>query len=152
MRIFLLLALLASPSLAQEQVYRLSEADKRAAIDAAGRQPESNTRLPIVDGRAPGSTDKRVRSEVGMMVGTGGTRALYGSTAVPLGENGMAQFSFSTGRFNNFGGGFGYNQYADGSFPLTRGGSPFALGRNPYGLGGLGYGAFGGSPFGLSPF
>ncbi len=149
-RLLPLLALLATPVLAQEQVYRLSEADKAAAIEAAGRQPESNTRLPIVDGRAPGSTDKRVRGEVGMMVGTGGTRAIYGSTAVPLGENGMAQFSFSTGRYNGFG--LHPNQYADGSFPLTRGGSPFAVGRNPYGLNGLGYGALGGSPFGFRPF
>jgi hypothetical protein len=145
-RFILLLALIAAPSLAQEKVYRLSEADKRAAIEDASRRPESNTRLPIVDGRAPGSTDKRVRGEVGMMVGTGGTRAIYGSTAVPLGENGMAQFSFSTGRYNGFG--LYPNQYADGSFPFTRGGSPFALGRNPYGLDGLGYG----STFGFRPF
>ncbi len=112
-RLIPLIILLASPSLspaiAQEQVYRLSDADKKAAINAAAQRPESNTRLPIVDGRAPGSPDSRVHGEVGMMVGTGGTRAIYGTTAVPLGENGSAQFSFSTGRFPGFG--FGNNGF-----------------------------------------
>jgi hypothetical protein len=132
-RLILLIALLAAPIPAQEQVYRLSDADKQTAIDAAAQRPESNTRLPIVDGRAPGTSDKRLHGEVGMMMGTGGSRAIWGSTAIPLGDNGMAQFSFSTGRYNNFG--FAPKQYADGSFPFTRSGSPFALGRGAYGLG-----------------
>lgn len=132
-RLLPLLILLAAPAMAQEQVYRLSEAEKQAAIEAASRQPEQTTRLPIVSGRAPGTQDNKPHGEVGMMIGTGGARALWGTTAIPLGENGTAQFSFNTSRFNNFGGGYLPNQYADGSFPLSRGGSPFAVGRNPYG-------------------
>lgn len=148
MKQFALLLLLAAPLQAQEQVYRLSDAEKQAAIDAAAQRPESNTRLPIVDGVAPGARDSRPRGEVGMMVGTGGNRALWGSTAVPLGENGSAQFSFSTGRFNGLGLGLGDGQYADGSFPILRGGSPFGPGRSPLGVGGNGYL----SPFGYRPF
>lgn len=111
-RFLSLVALVACPAFAQEKVYRLSEADKRAAIEDASRQPEQTTRLPIVSGRAPGSADRRVQSEVGMMVGTGGTRALYGSTYVPLGESGSAQLSFGTGRLpghtgGRYGGGYG---------------------------------------------
>lgn len=119
-RLLPLLALMATPILAQEQVYRLSEADKQAAINAAAQKPETTTRLPIVDGRAPDTQDNRPHGEVGMMIGTGGTRAIWGTTAVPLGQNGTAQFSFSTGRYP------GFNQY--GYSPDTSGGSPYASG------------------------
>jgi hypothetical protein len=99
-----LLLLIASPALAQEQVYRLSEAEKQAAIEEASRQPEQTTRLPatrlpLVSGRAPGTPDNRPHGEVGMMIGTGGSRAIWGSTAIPLGESGSASIGFSTGRF-----------------------------------------------------
>lgn len=145
-----LIVLFAAPTFAQEQVYRLSEADKKAAIEEASRQPEQTTRLPIVSGRAPGTADKRVpgrvQGEVGMMVGTGGTRAIYGSTLVPLGESGSAQFSFGTGRFP----GVGYGGVGDIY------GNRAGYGRDEYGFGGgNAFGRYGDprlSPYGLAPF
>ncbi|WP_416906815.1 MAG: hypothetical protein ACMVO5_07025 [Polymorphobacter sp.] len=107
MRLLLLALALAAPATAQEQVYRLSEEDKQAALEAASRQPEKPLPLPVVDGRAPGSPDRRAHGEVGMMIGTGGSRAIWGSTSIPLGDSGSASLGLGTGRFP---GGFGSPQ------------------------------------------
>lgn len=114
MRNLLLALVLASPALAQEQVYRLSDAEKQAAIDKASRQPEQTSWLPIVRGRAPGTPDNRPHGEVGMMIGTGGSRAIWGSTTLPLGETGSASLGLSTGRFPGFGGGDGFGGIGGG--------------------------------------
>ena len=101
------------------QIYRLTPAERDAAIAAAALKPESRggALLPATGGEALkpsaerdailgnslyGDTvrDKRLHGEVGMFIGTGGARGIYGSTAVPLGETGMAQFSFESSQFS----------------------------------------------------
>ncbi len=119
-RLLPLLILLAAPATAQEQVYRLSDAEKQAAIEEASRQPEQTTRLPIVSGRAPGTADNRPHGEVGMMIGTGGSRAIWGSTAIPLGESGSASIGFSTGRFPGLYGSPYTNPYTNPSISPLR--------------------------------
>jgi hypothetical protein len=127
MRLFFLLVMLAGPVAAQEQVYRLSPADRDAAIAKAAMAPErpavqltpevtpaaglqpSAQREAILGSSLYGDVrpDRRPHGEVGVFVGSGGTRGFFGTTAVPLGDSGMASFSFNTGRFQGFGPGFG---------------------------------------------
>jgi hypothetical protein len=133
-----LLALTAAPALATEPVataptavYRLSPADRDAAIAAAALQPErpGSALLPppttppapnAANALAPSAErdailshslyaenetriDRRPHGEVGMFIGSGGTRGVFGTVGVPLGENGFASFSFDTGRYQGFG-------------------------------------------------
>ncbi|QJU59515.1 hypothetical protein HL653_18720 [Sphingomonas sp. AP4-R1] len=66
-------------------------ADERAAVlDAAARRPDSE--LPI------NGAGRQIHGTVGMEMDSRGGHALYGTTAVPLGNNGVAAFSFMTGR------------------------------------------------------
>jgi len=43
---------------------------------------------------------RQIHGEMGMMVGTGGARGIYGAADVPLGENADAQLMFSSERYN----------------------------------------------------
>jgi hypothetical protein len=70
----------------------LSPEERERAIEAGAAR---NARELPING-LPGE----VHGEIGMEVGTGGTRAMYGTAAVPLGQNGSAAFSFMTGRSN----------------------------------------------------
>ena len=117
LRTFSIAAILAGPASAVDapavtsapQVYRLSPAERDAAIAAAALKPESpgGALLPsperdaILNNSLYGDQkrDTAIHGEVGMFVGTGGARGIYGSTAVPLGQNGMAQFSFESSQF-----------------------------------------------------
>lgn len=86
------------------EVYRLTPAEIEATLAlAAARNAQSLPALSPAAGTllAPpvAINDGRPHGEVGMMVGTGGARAVWGSTIVPLGRDGVAAFSFSTGRW-----------------------------------------------------
>lgn len=144
MRAVLPLLLLATPVLAEPQVYRLTPAQREAAIEAGAERPESAALLPeprlLVEPDShlpPGSLyadgktarDRGPHGEVGMVAGTGGTIGAFGTTAVPLGENGMASFAFNIGQgrglygpYGGYGGfdGFGpYPGYIGPGFPLS---------------------------------
>lgn len=86
------LALMAgAPTLAQalnDQVVRLSPADREAAIEAGAQRAERE--LPI------NGLSRGVHGEMGVEVSSNGGRALYGTAVVPLGETGSAAFSFLT--------------------------------------------------------
>ena len=43
--------------------------------------------------------DRRPHGEIGMFVGSGGSRGIFGTVGMPLGNNGFASFSFDTGRY-----------------------------------------------------
>jgi len=45
-----------------------------------------------------GASDRRVHGEVGVEVGSRGERAAYGTMVAPIGQNGIAAFSYSTGQ------------------------------------------------------
>ena len=128
---------------AQEQVYRLSPAQRDAAIAAGAQRTDTDTPalLPtpglaelstrsLYDDADAGKPDKKIHGEVGMFVGTGGTRGIFGTAVVPLGENATASLSFSHGQgrglgFGGFGGGFG-------------GFGGFGYGYSPYDFPGIG--------------
>lgn len=76
-------------------VHRLSpEEIKRILAKAAEKPP-----LMAEEGVEPSN---KIHGEMGVMVGTGGARALYGSAVVPLGDQGVAAFSFETGRYPGY--------------------------------------------------
>jgi hypothetical protein len=67
--------------------HRLSEAEMEAILDdAAAKREAAEDALPV--------PKRRVHGEVGFAVGTGGFRSIYGTSAVPLGEDGFAIISF----------------------------------------------------------
>lgn len=72
-------------------VHRLSpEEVKRILADAAEK--------PRLMSDEAGGPSKKVHGEMGIMIGTGGARAAYGTAVVPLGDQGVAAISFETGR------------------------------------------------------
>lgn len=86
-----LLLALATPAPAQSSdVISLTPEQREAALEAAASRPVGE--LPI------NGLPKAVHGEVGMEIGTNGTRALYGTALVPLGDSGSAAFSFFNGR------------------------------------------------------
>jgi hypothetical protein len=74
-------------------VVALSAEERTAVLDQAARGKE----LPI-----NGAPDRGIHGEIGIEVGNHGTRALYGTTIVPLGQTGTAAFSFLTSRSNGW--------------------------------------------------
>lgn len=84
---------LASPAFAQiaaGDVVELTPEQRETALEAGAERSARD--LPI-NGLAG-----RVHGEIGTEIGSNGSRALYGTAAVPLGENGSAAFSFFTGQ------------------------------------------------------
>lgn len=117
---------------AEQKVYRLSPEQVEAAKNQAS-QVETNALIPEPSRTEIGGPSlygdetkpkREIHGEMGVVVGTGGTRGIYGTAIVPLGENSTAAFSFSQSE----GRGYGYGGY-----------------------GGYGYGGYG-SPYGYSPY
>lgn len=88
---------LAPAALAQDAsgIVALSPEERAEVLDAAARRHDES--LPI-----NGAPDGRPHGEAGFMIGTGGQRALFGSTVVPLGQDGYAAFSFMTAQDGRF--------------------------------------------------
>ncbi|WP_199556042.1 hypothetical protein [Sandaracinobacteroides hominis] len=95
-RLLLPLALLwaAAPAVAEPETHSLTETQKQEILT---RKTEADLALPV---QTQILTDRRPHGEVGFMVGTGGTRGVYGATSVPLGDNGWASFAFESSRSN----------------------------------------------------
>ncbi len=72
---------------------RLSPEQREAALEAGATRTARG-----LDGGAP---DHGIHGEMGVEVGTGGERAVYGTAVVPLGQTGTAAFSFEDGRSSN---------------------------------------------------
>ena len=96
----------AAPAAAPGTVYRLSP-DEIAQIDPKPLAQDPKLAYdPLFDRSlfAPGEavrTDRRPHGEVGAFVGTGGARGIYGTTTVPVGENGSASFSFENSNYGD---------------------------------------------------
>ena len=85
------LALIAAPGIAADRVAttdvrRLSPVEVEAILDAAAAKREA--------GIVPET--RRVEGEVGVAIGTGGYREVFGTAVVPLGKDGAAIVSFDT--------------------------------------------------------
>ena len=84
-----LLLAVATPAVAQtppapDPIIRLTPEQREAALESAATAAEID---PI------NGLDRRVHGEMGITIGTNGTRALYGTAIVPLGETGTAALS-----------------------------------------------------------
>lgn len=85
-------AMLAASAHAEPVTLTLTDAQKEAIVSA---RTETDLSTPSEVLRP---IDRRVHGEVGIMVGTGGARGIYGMTSAPLGENGWASFGFESSR------------------------------------------------------
>ena len=115
-RLALLPLLIAGPALAEPQAYRLSQAEIDATIAAASYRNESPALLPQAPllsqtpvaplslpnlppaGELQMAPDRKMHGTAGFAVSSDGGYAVFGSTAVPIGENSFASFSFSYSR------------------------------------------------------
>lgn len=78
----------------QGQIISLSPEQKQEALESGSPQVRTST-LPLSDG----GPSRQIHGEIGAMVGTGGARGIYGTTAIPLGENAGAILSFEKSRY-----------------------------------------------------
>ena len=91
-----LAALLLAGSIAhaEERVIALSPAEKEKLLNAAAERPR-----PVGDELPVNGLGRQVHGEVGMFVGTGGARGVYGSAVAPIGEKGQIAVAFENSRF-----------------------------------------------------
>lgn len=106
----LLFVLAAGPALAEPQSYRLSQAEIDATIAAASHRAETSSRLPFAPaaplslpnlppaGAFPMTSDRKIHGAAGISVDSLGGYSVFSSTAVPIGEDSYASFSFNYSR------------------------------------------------------
>jgi len=75
---------------------RLTDEQRDAILNAATEDRAAAARQEWL---GSDSLTRGIHGEMGVMVGTNGTRALYGTALIPLGDNAGAQISFETSRF-----------------------------------------------------
>ncbi len=78
------------------QVYRLSPEEVLRLQMATADRPSDIDASQFLRPR-----DGRVHGEVGVGIGTGGYRSVYGAMGVPLGETGSASFAFESTQFDD---------------------------------------------------
>ena len=81
---------LAAPALADDTI-ALSAQERAAVLDRAAA---GDGDLPL------NGQGRKIHGEMGFEIGTRGTRALFGTTVVPLGETGSVALSFLTAQQN----------------------------------------------------
>jgi hypothetical protein len=89
-------ALAASAQTNAPDTLSLTDAQK-ATIAAQSTEESVDAARAGLDG--PGGPDRKVHGEVGMMIGTHGTRGAYGTAAIPLGDHAGAVVSFEKSRY-----------------------------------------------------
>lgn len=87
-----LLACVAGGAAQAADVYALTPDQKAEALQSgAVARPD--------DATIAGSGALPIHGEFGALIGTGGMRSVYGTAAIPIGENGGAIVSFENSRF-----------------------------------------------------
>ena len=81
-----MIAVLPAPALAADE-RRLSAAEVERILDAAAQKREASA------GKAPA---RPIEGEIGVSVGSGGTREMFGTAIVPVGEQGVAIISIDS--------------------------------------------------------
>ncbi|WP_454884602.1 hypothetical protein [Sphingomonas oryzagri] len=74
---------------------RLSD-EERARLLAGNTEEKVDAARAGLGGGAP---SRQIHGEIGAMIGTHGTRGIYGTAAVPLGDNAGATVSFKDSRY-----------------------------------------------------
>lgn len=86
----------ASAACAQETVVSLSPEAKEKILEAAAQRNARAIGEPAINGLGGIG---QIHGEVGMMIGTNGTRGVYGTAVAPVGETGSVAFSFENSRY-----------------------------------------------------
>ena len=81
-----MIAVLPAPALAADE-RRLSAAEVEQILDAAAQKREASA------AKAPA---RPIDGEVGVSIGSGGTREMFGTAIVPVGEQGVAIISIDS--------------------------------------------------------
>ncbi|AHE57472.1 hypothetical protein NX02_29545 [Sphingomonas sanxanigenens DSM 19645 = NX02] len=75
---------------------QLTDAQREAILNASTEASAAAARGERTASERP---DRRIHGEMGFMVGSHGTRGVYGTADIPLGENAGATVSFESSRF-----------------------------------------------------
>ena len=86
-----MIALAPAPALAGDE-RRLSPAEVQQILDKAAQKREATTAKAVTPAPA-----RPIEGEVGVTIGTGGTREVFGTAIVPVGAEGMAIISIDAG-------------------------------------------------------
>jgi hypothetical protein len=74
------------------EIIRLTPQQQAEVLDSASEKASDAT-------LTGGGGDRLIHGEIGAMIGTGGARGVFGTAAIPLGENGGAIISFEQSRY-----------------------------------------------------
>lgn len=78
--------------------YTLRLSDEQKA-DLLSHNTEDSVDAARAGLEGSGQPGRQIHGEVGAMIGTHGTRGIYGTAAIPLGDNAGAVVSFESSRF-----------------------------------------------------
>ena len=78
----------------------LSPEAKEKILEAAASRPAKPIGEPAINGM--GGIGSQIHGEVGMMIGTNGTRGVFGSAVAPLGDSGSVAVAFENSRFGRY--------------------------------------------------
>jgi len=86
----------ASPTATATDTIRLTDEQRDAILDANTEERAAAARGELAGSERPG---RGIHGEVGVMIGSNGTRGTYGTADIPLGDNAGATISFESSRF-----------------------------------------------------
>lgn len=72
----------------------LSPEAKERVLEAAAARNAGAIGEPVING-----TGRQIHGQIGMMIGTNGTRGVFGSAVAPVGETGSVAVAFENSRF-----------------------------------------------------
>ncbi|MGH6613249.1 hypothetical protein [Sphingomonas sp.] len=84
-----------APSAAADEI-RLTDAQRMAILNSNTEESAAAARGEQL---GPGLAGRGIHGEVGVMIGSNGSRGIYGVADIPLGENAGATVSFESSRF-----------------------------------------------------
>jgi hypothetical protein len=87
----------AAPSTSSDSV-RLTDEQRMAILDHNTVESSAAARGELT---GPERADRRIHGEIGAMIGTNGTRGIYGVAEIPLGNNGSAIVSYENTRYGH---------------------------------------------------
>jgi hypothetical protein len=96
MKMLLAIMLLFAPAAGFANTITLTPEQAEAAKEAGATRNARAAELGLEPGQ-----DKAIHGEMGVAVGTGGYRSIYGTAVVPLGDNAMLGLSFANEQYGN---------------------------------------------------
>lgn len=96
MKMLLALMLVAAPTMAFADTISLTPEQAEAAKEAGATRNAQDAALGLEPGR-----DRAIHGEMGVAIGTGGYRSMYGTAIVPLGDSATLGLSFEREQYND---------------------------------------------------